>query len=401
VSGLLRRAPLQVVARLQSDRRVVVLRDGGGRALAEVSDDEVTVLDGERVAARFRELEVEAMPGAPDGLMEGVVDALQKAGAGEPDPTPKLVRALGPPALAPPDPTPEPLGSHPTMAALVQQAIAAAVQRLLVHDPIARLDLSTLGVHQARVSTRRLRSDLRTFEVVLDAEWAEALRAELAWLADALGAVRDVDVLEIRFRKDLGAMRPADAAQGERLLRHLAAQRRERMARLQRTLASERYFDLLDRLVEAAHEPRLLPSAERPAAEVLTELVAQPWQKLRKAARKLGKEPSNEELHALRIKAKRTRYASEAAARAIPKAEDFAEVVSELQDVLGEQHDAVVAEEWLRGAAGQGLSRQQALVAGLLVAVQRQDAADRRGEWRKVWKRLDRASLRAWMGRHG
>ncbi len=76
-------------------------------------------------------------------------------------------------------------------------------------------------------------------------------------------------------------------------------------------------------------------------------------------------------------------------------------MVSELQDVLGEQHDAVVAEEWLRGAAAQGLSRQQALVAGLLVAVQRQDAADRRGEWRKVWKRLDRASLRAWMGRHG
>ena len=119
-------------------------------------------------------------------------------------------------------------------------------------------------------------------------------------------------------------MRPADAAQGERLLRHLAAQRRERLARLQRTLASDRYFDLLDRLVEAAHEPRLLPGAERPAAEVLTELVAQPWQKLRKAARKLGKEPSDEELHALRIKAKRTRYASEAAARAIPKAADFA-----------------------------------------------------------------------------
>ena len=101
--------------------------------------------------------------------------------------------------------------------------------------------------------------------------------------------------------------------------------------------------------------------------------------------------PADEELHALRIKAKRTRYASEAAARAIPEASDFASAVSELQDVLGELHDAVVAEEWLRGAATQGLSRQQALVAGLLVAVQRQDAADRRGEWRKVWKRLDRA----------
>ena len=63
VRGLLRRAPLLPVARLQTDRRVMVLRDGGGRAVGEVADDEVTVLDGERVAARFRELEVEAASG--------------------------------------------------------------------------------------------------------------------------------------------------------------------------------------------------------------------------------------------------------------------------------------------------------------------------------------------------
>jgi CHAD domain-containing protein len=287
------------------------------------------------------------------------------------------------------------------MAEVVQQAIASAVQRLLAHDPILRLDLGTVGVHQARVSTRRLRSDLRTFEVVVDIEWAEALRDELKWLADALGAVRDVDVLGIRFRRDLEKLDDSDVGPGEELLRHLSSQREERLDRLQRTVDSDRYFDLLDRLVDAAEHPALLPDAERPAADVLTEIVSSPWHKLRKAARKLGRHPSDEELHNLRIKAKRARYASEAATRAIPKASDFASAVSDLQDVLGEQHDAVVAEQWLRDAVALGVTPRQAMVAGLLAGAQRAEAALRREEWRKVWKRLDDPKLRGWMGKHG
>lgn len=401
VRGLLRRAPLQPVARLQTERRVIVLRDGGGRPVGEVADDEVTVLDGDRVAARFRELEVEAHPGAPDHLLDLVVGRLREAGAGAPDPTPKLVRALGPRALAPPDPPMVAPGPDPSMAEVVQQAIASAVQRLLAHDPVVRLDLAPVGVHQARVSTRRLRSDLRTFEIVLDETWAEDLRAELSWLADALGAVRDVDVLGIRFRRDLSGFDRADVAQGERLLRHLEAQRRERLGRLQRTLDSERYLDLLDRLVEAARHPQLLDTASRPATEVLTEIVARPWHKLRKAAKALDRDAPDEQLHLLRIKGKRARYASEAAARAIPKAEPFAAAVSDLQDVLGELHDAVVAEGWLRDTVAAGTSRRQALVAGMLVATQRDEAAARRREWPKVWRRLNKRNLRGWMGGHG
>jgi CHAD domain-containing protein len=401
VAGVLRGAPLRPVARLQTERKVVVLRDGGGRTLGEVADDEVTVLDGERVAARFRELEVESAAGAPDDFHGLVVGRLREAGAGEPDLTPKLVRALGPRALTAPDPTPLPLGRNPTMASVVQQAMASAVQRLLAHDPIARLDLGTVGVHQARVSTRRLRSDLRTFEVVLDADWAESLREELMWVADTLGAVRDVDVLGIRFRRDLKQFDRADAVQGERLLRHLAAQRRERFGRLRRTMSSERYLTLLDRLVDSARQPKLVADAERPAADVLSEIVAQPWHKLRKAVRALSPEPTNDELHALRIKAKRARYASEAAARAVPEATEFAAKVAELQDVLGQQHDAVVAESWLRDTVTLGVSRRQAMVAGLLIAAQREEAAARRDEWREVWRQLDHRKLRAWMGRHG
>jgi inorganic triphosphatase YgiF len=181
--GVLRQGTLEPVARLVTKRHLVELRDGGARLLGEVSDDEVSVFEGERIAARFREVEVEVVPGAPAALIPLVVEHLRAAGAGEPDTTPKLVRALGPRALSPPDPPVPSLGSDPSAALVVRAAIAASVQRLLAHDPVVRLDAGDMGVHQARVSTRRLRSDLKTFAPLVDEAWSTALTLPMpcAW----------------------------------------------------------------------------------------------------------------------------------------------------------------------------------------------------------------------------
>src|SRR5213593_1468155 len=50
-------------------------------------------------------------------------------------------------------------------------------------------------VHQLRVATRRLRATLRLFRPVLPVALVRGARDDLAWLADAIGAVRDLDVL--------------------------------------------------------------------------------------------------------------------------------------------------------------------------------------------------------------
>jgi hypothetical protein len=63
--------------------------------------------------------------------------------------------------------------------------------------------------------------------------------------------------------------------------------------------------------------------------------------------------------------------------------------------VLGDHHDAVVGEGWLRQAAGSA-RRDAALVSGLLVAAERASAAASRDDWRSVWKALDKKRLRAW-----
>ena len=103
VRAYVRTAELSPVARLQTRRHSAPLFDPKGNRIAEIADDEVSVLDGDRVAARFREVELEVTEHAPDDLLPALVARLEAAGAGQPDPTPKLVRALGPRALAPPE----------------------------------------------------------------------------------------------------------------------------------------------------------------------------------------------------------------------------------------------------------------------------------------------------------
>ena len=67
---------------------MIQLLDLDDRLLGEVVDDEVSVLSGRRIAARFRELEVEITDDTPAGLLDEVLDRLRTAGAGAPDPTP-------------------------------------------------------------------------------------------------------------------------------------------------------------------------------------------------------------------------------------------------------------------------------------------------------------------------
>ena len=182
---------------------------------------------------------------------------------------------------------------------------------------------------------------------------------------------------------------PADRKPAQKLLDRLVAEREEALAALQHLLDGRRYRLLLDALVDAAAEPRFAddvdPKAD--AIDVVPSLVAKPWKKLRREIRDLGDDPADAALHKVRIRAKRARYASEAATPAVgADAEELADRLSDLQDVLGELQDAVVAESWLRGAA-EGARRDEAMIIGVLIGLQRAQAADRRSSWNAVWKK--------------
>jgi CHAD domain-containing protein len=398
IRPFVRTARLSPSARMHTLRRPVELRDPEGSRLAEVVDDEVQVLEGRRILARFRELEVELDEAAGAGLLERVVDRLLEAGAKAAEPTPKYLRALGgrERVLGPEVVQPE-VDAGASVETLLRHDLAGGVLRLFRHEAGVRTGEDPEAVHQARVATRRIRSTLRTFSKLLDEEWTDRLRADLKWLANLLGEVRDTDVLLERFSAHLAELPATDAKAGRRLLARLAGQRDDARRRLLGAMATGKYVVLLDDLVAAAAAPVLLPGADGAAAEVMPALVAKPWKRLRKEVRKAGDDPPDAGLHQIRIRAKRARYAAEAVEPVIGKpAEDFADAVADLQSVLGDHQDAVVGEAWLREAAATG-GRDVALVAGVLIAAERASAASTRDGWRQVWGAAKRRKLRAWL----
>ena len=130
---------------------------------------------------------------------------------------------------------------------------------------------------------------------------------------------------------------------------------------------------------------------------MLPGLASPTWKHLRNAVDDVDEQPSPEQLHAVRIKAKRCRYASEAVAPAVGKdAARLASAVAEVQSLLGDHHDAHVAEEWLRDAVA-GADVSHGVAAGELIALQRLEAAELERRWPATWKEASRKKLRRWL----
>jgi CHAD domain-containing protein len=397
VRAFARGAPLAVVSRLRTLRRRVDLFDENGDRIGEVDDDEVSVLDGRRVGARFRQVEVEVLDNAPDDLQARVVARLRDAGAGDPDPVPKVVRALGPRALEAPDVEAHELGAGATAGDIVRSAIANAVLRLVAHDAGVRLGDDPEAVHQARVATRRLRSDLRTFRDFLEPEWNAALREELQWLGSELGTVRDGDVLVERLHAHARQLPDTEHLAVERVIARRTAERDDAHRALLDAYRSPRYVELLERLVMAAREPMFTEAASAPAEASLPQVVRGPWRHLRNAVDALDEHPPDEALHDVRKRAKRCRYAAEAVAPVIGKrARDFARAVAGVQEVLGEHQDAVVAREWL-GKAAADAGAGEAYAAGMLAGVELAAAAAARAAFPAKWQAAAKKRLRSWL----
>jgi CHAD domain-containing protein len=154
---------------------------------------------------------------------------------------PKLIRALGARASRPAEVVVPDLGAHPARDRLARHAIAGSVVQLLQQDAVVRLGNDEEGVHRFRVATRRLRSDLGTFDDFVAADQAEWLREELRWLGTEVGRVRDNHVLAGNLQHAVDALPVDDVARAHRLLQRLRRQARNARESMLAALRSERY----------------------------------------------------------------------------------------------------------------------------------------------------------------
>ncbi len=386
VTATLRDRRTSEVATLDTMRRGVRV-ERSGRVVAEVTVDQVVVRAGEESVRAFDEVEVDLIEGGERDLRR-IGRRLHEAGAVDGDQQPKLLRALGLAQSDPPrvDPKAPP---RRQLAAMLQIQYHA----ILAHDPGTRLGADPEELHQHRVAVRRLRALLRAARPMIDREWADELRDQLRWLGSTLGEVRDLDVLLEHLEDEAAELEPDDAQAFAPVVAVLANRREAARALMLAELRDPRYIRLLERLERDLAYPPEAGEAVKPRA-----IAAAEFRGLRKARRRLGSDPEDHELHELRIKVKRARYAAELAMPSRgAKARRFVKHAKRLQDLLGDHQDSVVAAERLRELAVATGDPRAALAAGLVVARQAERREAAREAFPEAWRALKRSGKRAWL----
>ncbi|MBB5934882.1 CYTH and CHAD domain-containing protein [Streptomyces zagrosensis] len=418
-----RGAPLVPLVRLRTERAAWHLRDGGGHLLVEISIDRVTAQppagEGAR-SARWTEVEVELAPGQDAALLDTIEQHLTALGLRAARSRSKLARALDETGSRPGEHAPltdarreeqrktDPksakkarqrkgadalfgggdTAAEPTAADVVLDYVRRQIAAIVALDPAVRLDTPD-AVHKMRVATRRLRSVFRSYRRVIDRSATDPVGAELKWLAGELSANRDREVLAARLGAGL------DTVPGPLLLGPVQARLRiwshaehaHSRERLLAALDGDRYLALLAALdafrvhppATAAGMPLLRSGAAKPPGGVLRKAVFKDCDRLAARVAAALALPAGAErdgaLHGARKAAKRARYAAEAAELGLGRAaKELAARVQEVQQVLGDHQDSVVARAALRDIAAQAnVAGESTFTFGLLYG--REEAA--------------------------
>ena len=276
------------------------------------------------------------------------------------------------------------LDAHPLWA----QSAVESPRGTLRHDD------ETERIHQTRVSMRRIRSNLRSFRLLLDPDWGTALRGELGWYGNELGKSRDLDLLGSVIAER--GPEVLDASELARMSAVVDWRREQVTGELMADRSSPRRFELTEQMKVMWEGPDFREQAAKPAIEVLPAMLHRSWRDLRGAARKARKDPSDIHLHQLRIRLKDLRYGAETLALIEGgPARKTAKAAERLQSKLGDLHDAVFSIAWLESLAAEQPDLADA--AERLVAVQRNLAEATRKGWKRDLKVVERR-WRRWQG---
>lgn len=246
-------------------------------------------------------------------------------------------------------------------------------------------------LHRYRVAVRRTRSALSLYGEVLGAGRRKRGKKLFRKLGARTGDARDLDVLRLAlpdyFRR-AGFQRDEASAELERVIER-AIERRYR--EIGHWLASSEYGQGLSawaRDLEALAAAGERQTIVKPAAAAIRRAAERADLQIEK----LSRLDSDLELHRLRIRLKKLRYALEFAAP-LAAGEEVALAIGrlkEVQDQFGELQDLVVHERWLAELAGEP---SEAGVDGVVLGQLQSDLRERREALRAAMA-ADRARFR-------
>lgn len=235
------------------------------------------------------------------------------------------------------------LSRNPTMnrrtSSVASRLLARRAADLKRHVPGA-LEGDAHGVHQARVASRRLREAVPVLTAGVKGTRARKVRSKIRRLTQALGTVRELDVT-IQLLDELVTNdtlpRPALEAVRGRVVTERDARRAVMLKRFERVNMAK-----LERRLASAGEVLVAAGAES-WRDALGARLLKRSKALTTAMTAAGHMYSPEQLHQVRISAKKLRYAMELAFdTGVKPAAAPVRAVKRAQDTLGRLHDLQV-----------------------------------------------------------
>jgi triphosphatase len=349
--------PLEAVftADVHRHARMVDLPSG----TVEIAFDRGVLTAGDRTLP-VSEIELELKSGSASAIYE-IALRLAEHGAVKPSVRTKSARGFDLAADKPPSarrPRKLRLDASVTLDEAFATILRSCFLHLLQSLPAAEDGRNPEGVHQLRVSLRRLRSALDLMRSVGALSNLDALRSEARWLAQDLSAARDWDVFRLETLPTIAKACPSVAG-FDALGRAAAARRSDAYRKAHHALDDRRCAAFLIGLgnwIEtrgwrndvAAEDPGRLAE---PAVNFAQRILSEQHAKLLKRGRRF-KSLAAEDLHRVRLATKRLRYLSEFL---LPLYEDrksarkFSRRLAGLQEQLGAFNDVAVTASLLEG----------------------------------------------------
>lgn len=386
---------LRPIFNLRTDRRTFDLADETG-IIGEIAVDETSIPVGEDVPIRLSRVEVE-VDAAAVARARRFVDVLVSAAGLAPAGTSKFEAALIATGQHIPSPTPD-LGPTTVAASLSAGDVAYAIMRqqliaFLANEPATRLGEDTEALHDMRVAARRMRAAMSAFAPFISPR-LQPFGDQIGWVAAALGDVRDLDVQLERMAEWREGLSEDQSHALDAVEALLVTKRQVACKHLLAVLDSRRYESFVARFSAAlrrgpAHN---FAAGHVSILAVAPDLLERRYRKLRKAGDGVTRQSAPEAYHALRIDAKKLRYALEFVGPIYGKhATEFSTRVTVLQDLLGLHQDADVAQDALQEMAekyGRRLNAQALLLMGAISERYRRHAEKLRAGFLKAYKPL-------------
>lgn len=284
------------------------------------------------------------------------------------------------------------LDGHTNLYAAGLQAVEKHARRLRECAPGVLAGADPESVHDMRTAVRRLRTTLRVLEEapVMPRKRLRGLRRQLRGLADALGAVRDADILLARIQEDIIA-HPELAADVDVLRRKLRKRQRRAQDQLVTWLTGPGFTRLLARLDGLVARPPTRARQRRMAVRHFAGGAIWRRYEMVLSYEALVRDSAPAVLHVLRIACKRLRYTLELFEAELGSGtQSPLQLLMKVQGHLGALQDTVVALDAVetllcRNPASAGL----AIYAALL----REERDRLRAEFAPLWSDLSGAGV--------